>query len=69
MKKKKRWAHTINSANSSVESVVSVATNLETKDAPKIKMKMKKITRKQKNMKIKTEKSMVFATMVVRRGT
>ena len=69
MKKKKLWAHTINSANSSVESVVSVATNLETKDAPKIKMKMKKITRKQKNMKIKTEKSMVFATMVVRRGT
>ena len=49
-------------------SVVSIATNLETKDAQKIKMIKKKIIRKQKILKIKTENSKECATIVNRRG-
>ena len=45
-----------------------MATKLATKDALKIKMKKKKVMRKQKNMKIKTENLMECATIMARKG-
>ena len=57
--------HTISSISNDAESVVSTATNLETKDA--LKIKMKKIIRKKKNMNTKTKNSMGCATIVNRK--
>ena len=45
-----------------------MATNLETKDVLKIKMKKKKNIRKQKKIKIKTENSMGYATIAGEKG-
>ena len=52
---KKHWMHIVNNTNSSAGNVASMATNLVTEGALKIKMKQKKIIRKQKDMKIKIE--------------
>ena len=56
-KKKKHWVYIMNNTNSNVRNVARMATNLATEDALKIKMKKKKIIRKQKDMKVKIEKN------------
>ena len=48
--------------------MASMATNLATKGALKIKMKKNKIVRKHKDMKIKIENLMEYATIVARKG-
>ena len=50
---KKHWVHMISNISSGAGNVASMATNLVIKNALKIKMKKKKIIRKQKNMIIK----------------
>ena len=58
----------VSSTSSGAENVASMATNMVIDDALKIKMKKKKIIRKQKNMKIKPKNLMEYATIAVRRG-
>ena len=58
----------INNISSSAGNVAIMATNLATEGALKIKMKKKKIIRKQKSMNIKIKNSRECATIEVRRG-
>ena len=58
----------MSSTRNSVESVVSMATDLEIRNVLKIKMKTKKNIRKQKSLTMKTENWMRCATTAAKKG-
>ena len=68
LKKKKHWALIMSNTNSIARNVESMATNHTIGDALKIKMKMMKMIRKQKDLNMKIKSSNEFATIVVRSG-
>ena len=60
--------HIINNISNGAGNVDSKATNLEVRGVLKIKMKEKKIIRKQKHMKIKADNLTEYATIVEGKG-